>query len=161
MRSSTFVCMVTAVIIAMSVLASNRVMAQERGLPSSLEQSIERLRTDLQARGYEVAQGSWKLFTIQDCKFAIASLGNCLGNNPTAPYVFPSVPLWRDEYVDRDMKDVFGPLPHDTRQRFVSTSERRLSSSRCFPRSGSTSDCKLTSTLAKEGSTLRIRCTEA
>jgi hypothetical protein len=93
-------------------------MAQERGLPSSLEQSIERLRTDLQARGYEVAQGSWKLFTIQDCKFAIASLGNCLGNNPTAPYVFPSVPLWRDEYVDRDMKDVFGPLPHDTSATF-------------------------------------------
>lgn len=83
----------------------------EKQLPSSLAQKVKNLRADLTAKGYEIAQGDFHLFTIEDCKYAIQSIGNCLGNNPTAPYVIPSVPLWPDEFADEHMKDLLGPLP--------------------------------------------------
>jgi hypothetical protein len=38
-------------------------------------------------------------------------MGNCLGNNPKAPYILPVLPLWRDEYVDRTTRTLFGPVP--------------------------------------------------
>lgn len=83
-------------------------------LPRSVEQKVQALQNNLQAKGYEVARGFCNLFTIDDCKYAIASLGHCLGNNPAAPYLFPSVPLWSDEFADPLMKDTFGPLPGNT-----------------------------------------------
>jgi hypothetical protein len=84
-----------------------------RPLPASLEKKVQTFRTDISAKGYEVAQGDFRLFSIADCKYAIASIGNCLGNNPTAPYVLATVPLWPNEYVDKDMKDLLGPLADD------------------------------------------------
>lgn len=83
-------------------------------LPAHLEGQVKRLEAALRARGYEVARGATKLFTIDDCKYPIAVLGNCLGNNPAAPYVIPTVPLWSDEYVDTTMKNLLGPLPDKT-----------------------------------------------
>ncbi len=81
---------------------------------SAMTQKIQQLRLDLQSSGFQVAEGAFKLFTIADCQFAIASMGNCLGNNPTAPYIFPAVPLWPDEFVDEHLRNAFGPLPGDT-----------------------------------------------
>lgn len=83
-------------------------------LPQSLQQTVTRLRADLEAKGYAVAQGYAHLFTIDDCKYLIESLGNCLGNNPAAPYIFTSVPLWPDEFADENLREAFGPLPKDT-----------------------------------------------
>jgi hypothetical protein len=37
-----------------------------------------------------------------------------MGNNPTAPYVIPSVPLWQDEYADGTMRDLLGPTANHT-----------------------------------------------
>ena len=83
-------------------------------VPGSVQQKVQNLRADLEAKGYEVAQGNWNLFTIDDCKYAIQSLGNCLGNNPAAPYIIPTVPLWPDEFVDEHMRNVFGPTADNT-----------------------------------------------
>ena len=63
-------------------------------VPPSLEQKVQNLQSDLTVKGYEVARGQWHLFTIDDCRFAIASMGFCMGNNPAAPYVIPTVPHW-------------------------------------------------------------------
>lgn len=78
-------------------------------LPKPLQEKVEKLQADLSARGYEVAQGDFHLFTIDDCKYAIQTIGNCLGNNPTAPYVIPTIPHWPDEFVDDHMKNLLGP----------------------------------------------------
>ena len=78
-------------------------------VPPSLEQKVQDLQSDLTAKGYEVARGQWRLFTIDDCRFAIASMGFCMGNNPAAPYLIPTVPHWDDEFSDEHLKDLLGP----------------------------------------------------
>lgn len=78
-------------------------------LTESLEQKVQNLQADLETKGYEVVRGAWNLFTIEDFQFAIAAVGNCFGNNPAAPYIIPSVPLWPDEFVDQHLKDLIGP----------------------------------------------------
>lgn len=93
---------------------ADKLQAREDALPDSLEQIAKRFQTDLEASGFEVLRGQANLFSIDDCKFAIASMGNCLGNNPAAPYVLPSVPLWADEFVDEHLQDAFGPLAGGT-----------------------------------------------
>lgn len=83
-------------------------------LPQTIEQKVQALQSQLEEKGYEVGRGYCKLFTIEDCKYSIAALGQCFGNNPAAPYILLSVPLWEDEFVDAHMKGVFGPMPRDT-----------------------------------------------
>lgn len=83
-------------------------------LPPSLQQKVDKVKADLEAKGYEVGQGYMSLFTIDDCKYMVQAIGNCLGNNPAAPYIVPSVPLWPDEYADPKLKDAFGPAPNNT-----------------------------------------------
>lgn len=80
----------------------------------SLDETVHKVRGEFETKGYQVAQGSWNLFEIEDCRFVLKTLGNCLGNNPAAPYLIPSVPLWEDEFVDDHMKDLLGPAPGDT-----------------------------------------------
>ncbi|WP_027157221.1 hypothetical protein [Methylobacter luteus] len=87
-------------------------------LPESLEQKVRNLQADLEAKGYKVTRGFWDLFTIEDCQFSIAVVGNCFGNNPASPYINPSVPLWPDEFVDEHIKDLLGPMPEDTQVNF-------------------------------------------
>lgn len=81
---------------------------------AQLEGKVQRLQSALKAKGYDVARGSTKLFTTDDCQYTIDVLGNCLGNNPAAPYVMPTVPLWPDEYVDEGLRGLLGPLPDNT-----------------------------------------------
>jgi hypothetical protein len=75
-----------------------------RKLPSSLEQKVQLLQADLEARGYEVGRGYWTLWGTEDCKFPLRTVGMCYGNNPTAPYVIAVVPPWKDEFVDRSLR---------------------------------------------------------
>lgn len=82
-------------------------------VPPSLERKVETLQADLSAHGYEVARGQWHLFTIDDCRFAIASMGFCMANNPAAPYVIPTVPHWDDEFSDEHLKDLLGPAGNE------------------------------------------------
>ncbi|WP_133717750.1 hypothetical protein [Methylocaldum gracile] len=109
-------CFAFAAMIAFASAANseNNGSSNDNQLPESLEQKVRNLRTDLEAKGYEVARGAWNLFRIEDCKFALETIGNCLGNNPAAPYLIPSVPLWPDEFVDQNMRDLLGPTPGDT-----------------------------------------------
>lgn len=83
-------------------------------LPPSIQVKVDSLKADLEKRGFEVAQGAWKLFTIEDCKYPIAKVGMCFGNNPTAPYILPTLPLWPNEFVDPSMEGLFGPTVGET-----------------------------------------------
>ncbi|MGZ5199423.1 MAG: hypothetical protein ACXWC4_06590 [Telluria sp.] len=76
-----------------------------------LERGVRRVTSELEAHGYEVARGSFKLFTVADCKYSIAVIGNCMGNNPAAPYVIPALPRWPDEYDDKSLAGLLGPYP--------------------------------------------------
>lgn len=78
-------------------------------LPPSLERIVQNVTGDLKSRGYEVERGFWTMWGIDQCKWTIEIVGNCLGNNPTAPYVLSMVPAWRDEFVDRKLHLAFGP----------------------------------------------------
>lgn len=80
-----------------------------------LQQTAKRLHARLGPRGYEVALGGTTLFTIDDCNYTVATIGNCMGPNPAAPYVIPVVPPWPDEYVDASMTNLLGPLPRQAR----------------------------------------------
>lgn len=83
-------------------------------LPLSLNEKVQSFKSNLEASGYEVLRGNWNLFTIDDCKYSVANFGNCFGNNPAAPYIIPTVPLWEDEFVDHYMKDSIGPTQGNT-----------------------------------------------
>lgn len=87
--------------VALAPRTSTDPLGQVHPLPASLEQKVQRLRADLEARGYEVARGYWSLWGAEDCKYPLQSVGFCYGNNPTAPYVFAVVPQWKDEFVDQ------------------------------------------------------------
>ena len=76
-------------------------------LPAALEQQVERLQADLEKNGYQVARGYWTLFTMADCRTAIAVAGNCYANNPAAPYILLALPPWKDEYVDPLLHNAF------------------------------------------------------
>jgi hypothetical protein len=101
---------------AATLLASSSVPARTdppthfNNVPPSIESKAQAVAEVLRSGGYEVARGYWKTFHIDECKWAIHVIGNCYGNNPTAPYVIPVVPPWRDEYVDRSAHLAFGPL---------------------------------------------------
>jgi hypothetical protein len=72
-------------------------------LPPSLEQKVQDFRDALGESGYEVARGYWDLWTVDDCRYALQTIGNCYGNNPTAPYVLAFLPHWNDEFVDQSL----------------------------------------------------------
>ncbi|HKK02198.1 MAG TPA: hypothetical protein VJ955_08525 [Desulfuromonadales bacterium] len=77
--------------------------------PGQVERTARQLTNVLKAKGFEVKQGYFKLWAIDDCQFTYDRLGLCLGNNPAAPYIVPTVPPWPDEAVIPNHDCVFGP----------------------------------------------------
>jgi hypothetical protein len=116
MRTCTF-WFAVSVVIATSSLSSSDARdspIQRNQLPQALQQLGEDVRVDFESSGFEVLQGEWNLFRIEDCRYAIERLGFCLGNNPAAPYIIPTLPLWPDEFVDENMRELLGPTPNDS-----------------------------------------------
>lgn len=72
-------------------------------LSPSLENKVQLFKADLSSKGYAVERGYWRLWSADDCKFPLQSVGFCYGNNPTAPYVVAVVPQWKDEFSDMRM----------------------------------------------------------
>jgi hypothetical protein len=79
-------------------------LSKANRLPSSLEQKVQDFQSAVINGGYEVARGYWDLWSADDCKYPLQSVGFCYGNNPTAPYVMAFVPPWKDEFVDQSLK---------------------------------------------------------
>ena len=70
--------------------------------------SVDRFMAELRQRGFEVAEGGFQLWRIEDCPQSYDVMGTCYFNNPTAPYVMAVVPYWPDEYVDPATQGAFG-----------------------------------------------------
>ena len=70
--------------------------------------NVDQFMADLKKRGFEVAQGYFQLWGIEDCPQSFAVMGTCYFNNPTAPYVLAVVPYWPDEYIDPATQGAFG-----------------------------------------------------
>jgi hypothetical protein len=70
--------------------------------------SVDQFVADLKKRGFEVAQGYFQLWRIEDCPQSFAVMGTCYFNNPAAPYVMSVVPYWPDEYIDPATQGAFG-----------------------------------------------------
>ena len=91
----------TGVRLPAAALAATDPMGKVHPLPADLEQKVQRLRADLESRGYDVARGYFTLWGAEDCKYPLQTVGFCYGNNPAAPYVIAVVPQWKDEFVDQ------------------------------------------------------------
>jgi len=70
--------------------------------------SVDQFVADLRKGGFEVAQGGFQLWRIEDCPQSFEVMGTCYFNNPSAPYVMAVVPYWWNEYVDPATQGAFG-----------------------------------------------------
>ena len=70
--------------------------------------SVDQFTAELKMDGFEVAQGYFQLWRIEDCPESFDVMGTCYFNNPTAPYVMSVLPFWPDEYIDPATKNAFG-----------------------------------------------------
>ena len=70
--------------------------------------SVDQFTAELKKGGFEVAQGYFQLWRIEDCPKSFEVMGTCYFNNPTAPYVMAVVPYWPNEFVDPATKNAFG-----------------------------------------------------
>ena len=62
-------------------LAKTDPLSKANRLPPSLEKKVQDFKQALEANGYEVARGYWDLWTADDCKYSLQSVGFCYGNN--------------------------------------------------------------------------------
>ena len=91
----------TGIIADAPTLAAADPLGRIHPLPADLEQKVQRFRADLEARGYDLARGYFYLWSYEDCKYPLQTVGFCYGNNPAAPYLFAVVPQWKDEFVEQ------------------------------------------------------------
>lgn len=100
-------------VVSSGICAATDPLSKANRLPPSLEQKVQDFQDALEASGYEVARGYWDLWEVDDCKFALQTLGYCYGNNPTAPYVMAFLPPWDDEFVDRSLHHTLAQGQHN------------------------------------------------
>lgn len=70
--------------------------------------SVDQFTAELKKDGFEVAQGYFQMWRVEDCPKFFDVMGTCYFNNPTAPYVLSVVPFWPNEYIDPATKSAFG-----------------------------------------------------
>lgn len=87
-----------------SIAAPKDPLSNANQLPPSLEQKVQAFQKAVIDEGYEVSRGYWTLWSADDCKLPLQSVGFCYGNNPTAPYVLAILPHWKDEFVDKSLR---------------------------------------------------------
>ena len=64
----------------------------------------------LEKRGFEVAEGDFTMWGIDQCPESFALMGTCYFNNPTAPYNLAVLPHWPEEHIDPATHDAFGVM---------------------------------------------------
>ena len=72
---------------------------------------VEEVTAALEKRGFEVAEGDFNLWTIDDCPASYDLMETCYFNNPTAPYNLAILPPWPGEFVDPATEAAFGMQP--------------------------------------------------
>jgi hypothetical protein len=75
---------------------------------TEVDRFARRFEAELEKQGFEVNEGYFKLWGIDECPNSLPVMGGCAFNNPAAPYVLPVVPYWAEEYVDPGTQGAFG-----------------------------------------------------
>ena len=88
------------VLLSMAAVAFPKSPISVNQVPAALESTARNLEHVLRQRGFEVGRGYFRLYTTDDCPYSFDVMKSCYANNPAAPYVLPTVPFWRDEFVD-------------------------------------------------------------
>jgi hypothetical protein len=83
-------------------------VARESKASAQVDNFTRRFEAELSKQDFEVNKGYFLLWDIEGCVDSFPILGGCAFNNPTAPYVFPVVPYWSDEFVDPGTAGAFG-----------------------------------------------------
>ena len=110
----TISCAVLILGVAWGGVASADPVGKENRLPPSLEKKVQSFQRAVKDAGYEVARGYWTLWSADDCKYPLQTVGFCYGNNPTAPYVLAVVPPWKNEFVDPSLYHAITDVRHGT-----------------------------------------------
>lgn len=106
MSARKLVCLCTLILlfaVSGSQGAAMDPLSKANRLPPSLEMTVQDFQSAVVKKGYEVARGYWTLWSVDDCKLPLQTVGFCYGNNPTAPYVLAIVPPWKNEFVDQSL----------------------------------------------------------
>lgn len=103
-----FTVFVLAIVWGAIPASAGSVLPREKA-PDEVGISVDQFVADLEERGFEVAQGGFQLWRIEDCPQSFAVMGTCYFNNPAAPYVLAVVPYWPDEFIDPATQGAFGP----------------------------------------------------
>ena len=97
------------------------VMLLAGGLPASAESTppmdiknqtlnltANQITDSMKQLNLEVLEGYFQLWGGDECLPTYELMGSCFFNNPAAPYIFPVLPYWSDEFVDPATMGVFG-----------------------------------------------------
>jgi len=83
----------------------------QRPLPTPIDRNVDLVIDELTRRGFEVSQGYFRLYTLNDCKVSFEVMQSCYGNNPAAPYVTFAVLPWEgEEFLDPATRNAIGLL---------------------------------------------------
>jgi hypothetical protein len=105
---SAFLLFIAALLFAGGASAKDdRVIPAEKG-HDTVDWETRNLVHHLEKRGFEVVQGGFQLWRIEDCPQSFDVMGTCYFNNPAAPYIMAVVPYWYDEFVDPATQGAFG-----------------------------------------------------
>lgn len=99
--------MLWIIFLAVGLAACTSRDAHERQA-SEVDDFARRFQAELEKQDLEVNEGYFKLWGVEECPESLPIIGGCAFNNPTAPYVFPVVPYWPEEYVDPGTAGAFG-----------------------------------------------------
>lgn len=88
------------VLFSMAALAFPKSPMSVNEVPRELASTARNLEHVLRKHGFDVKRGYFRLYTTDDCPYSFEVMKSCYANNPAAPYVLPTVPFWRDEFVD-------------------------------------------------------------
>ncbi len=74
----------------------------------TLDDAANRITNSMKQLDLEVQEGYFQMWGGDQCLPTFELMGSCFFNNPAAPYVFPVMPYWPDEFVDPATAGVFG-----------------------------------------------------
>jgi hypothetical protein len=106
--ASTLLLFITALLFAGGAAAKdNRATPAKKG-QEAVDWETDQLVHLLERRGFEVVEGGFQMWRIEDCPDSFEVMETCFFNNPAAPYIMAVMPYWHDEYIDKDTRGAFG-----------------------------------------------------
>ncbi|HEY9122284.1 MAG TPA: hypothetical protein VIM80_04730, partial [Brevefilum sp.] len=111
------VLLVTVILLAAVLPASADSPPPSNIKNETLDDTADQITNIFRMLDLEVQEGYFQMWGGDECLATFDLMGSCFFNNPAAPYVFPVLPYWPDEFVDPATAGVFG----ETREGYGTT----------------------------------------